>query len=259
MQDKKEKRKKTFSWRDIDITGGRSARTSNKVSWLNRNKQAYFKPCELRAADPLRGLVLRLTSQTPAKIKHTRLSKQLLANAEHGKNNRVMTSGMSNTLVIVRTYPNTAPTARERRERVRQRGWTTHQHLYFLQPRHIKAFSAHLSACACKSKGILWTCTHAHAHTHRLKQHLLCAAESKTGVGKVKDFAVDEGITRLSSLCQGRRGEWLFTKKREGGGGRVIAVSQAVLSCLRVTSSLHFHPSLSPAAIIEMRHTSTPP
>lgn len=119
MQDKKEKRKKTFSWRDIDITGGRSARTTNKVSWLNRNKQAYFKPCELRAADPLRGLVLRLTSQTPAKIKHTRLSKQLLANAEHGKNNRVMTSGVSNTLVIVRTYPNTAPTARERRER----GW----------------------------------------------------------------------------------------------------------------------------------------
>lgn len=87
MQHKKAKRKKTFSWRDIDITGGRSARTTNKASWLNRNKQAYFKPCELRAADPLRGLVLRLTSQTPAKIKHTRLSKQLLANAEHGKNN----------------------------------------------------------------------------------------------------------------------------------------------------------------------------
>lgn len=239
MQDKKEKRKKTFSWRDIDITGGRSARTTNKVSWLNRNKQAYFKPCELRAADPLRGLVLRLTSQTPAKIKHTRLSKQLLANAEHGKNNRVMTSGVSNTLVIVRTYPNTAPTARERRERVRQRGWTTHQHLYFLQPRHIKAFSAHLSACACKSKGILWTCTHAHTHTQAQAAFALCSRVQDWG-REGKRFCCRRG-NYAPQLTLSREERRMTVYQKERGGwweGHCCVSGSAFLSASHLFTSL---------------------
>lgn len=46
-----------------------------------------------------------------------------------------------------------------------------------------------------------------HARTHAEAQTAFALCSSiQDWIGKVKDFAIDEGITRLGSLCQGGRG-----------------------------------------------------
>lgn len=146
-------------------------------------------------------------------IKHTWSGKQLFTNAEHVKNTGVMMSTVSSTLVIVHTHTLThrAPTDRER---ARQRGWTTHQHLHSLQPRHIKAFSAHLSVCVPVNQKAYFE----HAHTHaRTSSDCICFVQQHPGLGRRgKGFRCRRGNYLPQLTLSGRRGGWLFTRSEWG-------------------------------------------
>lgn len=187
-----------------------------------------------------------------------------LANAKHGINIGVMMSTVCQTHWLSfthnRRHKQSAHRGRES-ARARQRGWTTHQHLDSVQPRHIKALlRPFICVCACKSNSILWTCAHTHTHTSACAQALtalaLCSSGSSSGssssiqgwVGEVKDFAVDGGITCLSSLCQGGEGDDCLpaVSERKKEKTEVSAVSETALSSPHVTYCFTFTPRLPP-------------
>lgn len=143
-----------------------------------------------------------------------------------------------------------AQTERPLRESARQRGWTTHQHLYSLQPRHIKAFSAHLSVCVPVNQKAYFE----HAHTHT-GSDCICFVQQRPGLGRGgKGFCCRRGNYSPQLTLSGKRGGWLFTrseweKERKGEKKeRRNKKTERSLLCLRLCFLLCKSPiaSLSP-------------